>query len=139
MDTGGNHMTAKPTLVEGLAPAILVTGTSSGIGRACAPALNAHGFHIFAGVRKDADAACWSAAASARLTPLLLDVTDAVSIAAALEQIARATGTSGLAGLVNNADVTIPGPLECLSLENFRQQLEIDLIGQLAVMQACLP
>jgi NAD(P)-dependent dehydrogenase (short-subunit alcohol dehydrogenase family) len=56
-----------------------------------------------------------------------------------VEQIARATRAAGLAGLVNNAGVTIPGPLEYLALENFRQQLEINLIGQLAVTQACLP
>jgi NAD(P)-dependent dehydrogenase (short-subunit alcohol dehydrogenase family) len=132
-------MTTKLTLVEGLVPAILVTGASSGIGRACALALDAHGFQVFAGVRKDADAAALQNAASDRLTPLFLDVTDAASIAAALEQIARATGTAGLAGLVNNAGVTIPGPLEYLALDSFRQQLEINLIGQLAVTQACLP
>jgi NAD(P)-dependent dehydrogenase (short-subunit alcohol dehydrogenase family) len=132
-------MTAKLTLVEGQARAILVTGASSGIGRACALALDAYGFQVFAGVRKDADAAALQHDASARLRPLLLDVTDAASIALALEQIAQATGTAGLAGLVNNAGVTIPGPLEYLALDSFRQQLEINLIGQLAVTQACLP
>jgi NAD(P)-dependent dehydrogenase (short-subunit alcohol dehydrogenase family) len=139
MDTGGNHMITRLTLVRGPAPAILVTGASSGIGRACALALDAHGFQVFAGVRKDADAAALQHDASDRLTPVFLDVTDAASIAAAVERIAQATAQAGLAGLVNNAGVTIPGPLEYLSLENFRQQLEINLIGQLAVTQACLP
>lgn len=132
-------MTATVRSADGAAPAILVTGASSGIGRACALALDAHGFQVFAGVRSDTDAAALRRDASSRLTPLFLDVTDAASIAAALEQIAQATGIAGLAGLVNNAGVTIPGPLEYLALDDFRRQLEINLVGQLAVTQACLP
>ncbi len=71
---------------------VVITGASSGIGRASALALDAHGFQVFAGVRKQSDADALREAASARLTPLLLEVTDAASIAAAVEQVAQAVG-----------------------------------------------
>ena len=119
--------------------AVLITGASSGIGRATALALDAHGFRVFAGVRKPSDVDALHQAASARLTPLVLEVTDVASIAAAAEQIAQAVGDAGLIGLVNNAGVTVAGPLEYLPLVDVRRQFEINVVGPLALIQACLP
>jgi NAD(P)-dependent dehydrogenase (short-subunit alcohol dehydrogenase family) len=118
---------------------VLVTGASSGIGRATALRLAAHGHHVYAGVRKPADGAAVAAAAAGELTPLLLEVTDAPQIMAAVEIIAAHVGKAGLAGLVNNAGIGVFGPLELTDLEVFRHQLDVNVTGQLAVTQACLP
>ncbi|HET9162201.1 MAG TPA: SDR family NAD(P)-dependent oxidoreductase, partial [Solirubrobacterales bacterium] len=118
---------------------VLVTGASSGIGRATALRLDRAGWRVFAGVRKEADADSLRAGASARLVPLMLDVTDAAAIAAAAEQIAAEVGEGGLGGLVNNAGVGLLGPLETLPIEDFRRTVEVNLIAQVAVTQALLP
>jgi NAD(P)-dependent dehydrogenase (short-subunit alcohol dehydrogenase family) len=115
----------------------LVTGASTGIGRASALRLDRSGWRVFAGVRREEDAEALRAAASERLVPLILDVTDAGQIAAAAERVA-AEGEGGLDGLVNNAGVAIPGPLETLHIDDFRRQLEVNLTGQVAVTQAML-
>lgn len=116
---------------------VLVTGASTGIGRATALRLDASGWKVFAGVRKEEDAASLRAEASARLAPVTLDVTDAEQIAAAAELIGRETD-GGLDGLVNNAGVAVPGPLETIPLEDLRHQLEVNLIAYVAVTQAML-
>jgi NAD(P)-dependent dehydrogenase (short-subunit alcohol dehydrogenase family) len=100
--------------------AVVITGASTGIGRACALSLDALGFRVFAGVRKSADGESLRRASSAHLTPIFIDVTDEQSIAAAAEEVSREVGDAGLAGLVNNAGVAIPGPLEYLPLEELR-------------------
>jgi NAD(P)-dependent dehydrogenase (short-subunit alcohol dehydrogenase family) len=115
----------------------LVTGASTGIGRATALRLDAAGWRVFAGVRRAQDAEDLRGAGSERLVPLMLDVTDADQIAATAERIA-AEADAGLDGLVNNAGVAIPGPLETLAIEDFRRQLEVNLVGQVAVTQATL-
>lgn len=120
-------------------PHVLVTGASSGIGRATALLLAARGRHVYAGVRKPADGAALTEAADGELTPILLDVTDTGQITAAAQTIAEHTGGAGLAGLVNNAGIGVFGPLELIGVEAFRQQLEINVTGQLAVTQAFLP
>lgn len=118
----------------------LVTGSSTGIGRATALQLARSGFHVFAGVRKEADGeSLLAAAGDAPLEPVILDVTDPDQIAAAAERIADVSGSAGLAALVNNAGVAYPGPLELLPLDDFRAQLEVNLIGQVAVTQSMLP
>jgi NAD(P)-dependent dehydrogenase (short-subunit alcohol dehydrogenase family) len=119
--------------------AVLITGASTGIGEACALHLDQRGFRIFAGVRRPADAEALRAKAGPRLAPLLLDVTDAASIAAARTEVERATGEAGLAGLVNNAGIAVAGPLEILPLREFRKQIEVNVTGALAVTQAFLP
>ncbi len=119
--------------------AVVITGASSGIGRACALALDNNGFRVFAGVRKDADGAALQAEASGPLTPVHIDVTEEESITAMVERVGAAVGSAGLAGLVNNAGTTLPGPVEYLPLSGFRRQLEVNLVGPLAVTQALLP
>lgn len=116
---------------------VLVTGASTGIGRATALGLDAAGWRVFAGVRRPEDGEALSAAAE-RLVPLILDVTDPEQIAAAAERIGTA-GDGALHGLVNNAGIAIPGPLETLPIGDFRRQVEVNLTAQVAVTQAMLP
>lgn len=117
---------------------VLITGASTGIGRATALRLDRAGWQVFAGVRKQEDAEALGAAAGPRLTPLMLDVTDAGQIAAAAAQI-EAGAEGGLDGLVNNAGLAVPSPLETIPIEDFRHQIEVNLTGQVAVTQALLP
>ena len=116
---------------------VLVTGASTGIGRATALRLDGSGWKVFAGVRREEDADSLRAAGSARLAPVLLDVTDAEQIAAAAELVERESA-GGLHGLVNNAGVAIPAPLETVPLEDLRRQLEVNLVAYVAVTQAML-
>jgi NAD(P)-dependent dehydrogenase (short-subunit alcohol dehydrogenase family) len=119
--------------------AVVVTGASTGIGRATALLLDAQGYRVFAGVRKDDDARELSKDGSDRLTPVMVDVTDEAQIESAREQVAAAVGDQGLVGLVNNAGVGGGGPIEFMPLDELRRTLEINLIGQVAVTQAFLP
>jgi NAD(P)-dependent dehydrogenase (short-subunit alcohol dehydrogenase family) len=116
---------------------VLVTGASTGIGRATVRRLDRAGWKVFAGVRKEEDAAALREESSERLEPLILDVTDADAIAAAAARVGAEPG--GLDGLVDNAGVAIPGPLETMPIEDFRRQVELNLTAQLAVTQAMLP
>jgi NAD(P)-dependent dehydrogenase (short-subunit alcohol dehydrogenase family) len=118
-------------------PVALITGASTGIGRATALRLDAAGWKVFAGVRRESDAGSLREAGSARLEPLILDVTDAAQVAAAAERTGAEDG--GLDGLVNNAGIAVPGPLETLPIDDFRRQIEINLTAQVAVTQAMLP
>jgi NAD(P)-dependent dehydrogenase (short-subunit alcohol dehydrogenase family) len=118
---------------------VFVTGTSTGIGAASALLLAEKGFRVFAGVRGDADGAALAARSSAKLTPVRIEITDEASISAAVETVEGAVGERGLFGLVNNAGIVKPAPLELQPMSEFRQQLEVNLIGQVAVTQAFLP
>lgn len=118
---------------------VLVTGTSTGIGAATAAHLATNGFHVFAGVRREADGETLRALAPGNLTPLILDVTDEAAISAAAATVADAVGNRGLAGLVNNAGIAKPAPIEFQPLADFRTQLEVNLFGPVAMIQAFLP
>ena len=123
---------------DGSRGAVVATGSSTGIGRACVLELDRLGFRVFAGVRKAEDGEALRAVASGRLEPLILDVTDEGDIAAAVDRVAGAD-PRGLSGLVNNAGVAMRGPVELIPIDDFRRQVEINLIGQIAVTQAFLP
>ncbi|MEU3712882.1 SDR family oxidoreductase [Streptomyces catenulae] len=119
---------------------VLVTGASSGLGRSCALYLARTGFHVFAGVRKPSDGEELAAEAGAgSLTPVRLDVTDEASVTGALKEVAVATGDDGLWALVNNAGIAVSAPLECVTPERMRHQLDTNVVGQLTVTRACLP
>ncbi|HEX6229598.1 MAG TPA: SDR family oxidoreductase [Solirubrobacterales bacterium] len=118
---------------------VLITGASTGIGRAAALRLDSRGWRVFAGVRREEDAAALSEAGSERLAPLILDITDPEQISAAADLVGTAQGDAGLDGLVNNAGIAVPGPLETLSIDDFRRQLEVNLTAHVAVTQALLP
>jgi len=126
------------TIAAATARSVVITGASTGIGEACALHLDQLGWRVFAGVRKDADGEALQRKASARLMPVRIEVTDAASIAAARETVAHELGDRGLDGLVNNAGVAIAAPLEFVPIDDLRRQLEINVIGQIAVTQAFL-
>lgn len=119
--------------------AVVITGASSGIGEASAIYLDNLGYQVFAGVRREVDGEKLKSKTSARLTPFLLDVTDEASIKAAANTISATLNDVGLAGLVNNAGIAVAGPLEFLPIDELRKQLEVNVIGQIAVTQAFLP
>jgi NAD(P)-dependent dehydrogenase (short-subunit alcohol dehydrogenase family) len=114
---------------------ILITGASTGIGQACAIHFARLGYEVLAGVRKIADGEALQAHSLPNITPVLLDVTRAESIEGAL----AAAGTEPLAGLVNNAGIAVVGPLELVPIEDWRRQFDVNVIGLVAVIQACLP
>lgn len=116
---------------------VMITGASTGIGEACALLLDQLGFSVFAGVRQEVHAEKLKQKASPKLTPIFLDVTDADAIALAVETVTNASNGK-LCGLVNNAGIAIPGPLELLPIADFQHQIQVNLIGQLAVTQAFL-
>jgi NAD(P)-dependent dehydrogenase (short-subunit alcohol dehydrogenase family) len=118
---------------------VLVTGTSTGIGEATVRRLDRDGHTVFAGVRREEDGRRLQEGASSRLTPVLLDVTDEAAVAAAAKTVADQVGDSGLDGLVNNAGIARGGPIEYLPLEEWRTQLDVNVIGQVAVTQAFVP
>ncbi len=111
---------------------VLITGASSGIGEATAHHLRALGFDAVGAVRRDEDAERLEAAG---VRTVKLDVTDSESIASAAADL----GAAPLAGLVNNAGIAVAAPLEFLPVDQLRRQLEINLVGQLAVTQRFLP
>jgi NAD(P)-dependent dehydrogenase (short-subunit alcohol dehydrogenase family) len=119
--------------------AVVITGASTGIGAACALRLDRLGFLVFAGVRSAPDGTALRAHSSGRLIPLLLDVTEQGSIQKAQVIVAERVKEAGLYGLINNAGIAVVGPLEAVSISELRRQLEVNLIGQVAVTQAFLP
>lgn len=118
---------------------VVVTGTSTGIGAATALHLARKGFQVFAGVRREKDGEALRAQAPKTLTPLIIDVTDEPTISAAATTVADAVGDRGLAGLVNNAGIAKPAPIEFQPMVDFRMQLEVNLFGPVAMVQAFLP
>lgn len=118
---------------------VVVTGASTGIGAACALHLDRLGLRVFAGVRKEADGRALQQQASYRLTPLMIDVTDEATIAAAVAVVAAGVSAMGLGGLVNNAGIAVAGPLEFIPPAELRRQYEVNVIGHVAVTQAFLP
>jgi len=112
--------------------AVVITGASTGIGAVSAAHLASLGFRVFAGVRRPEDA---ERARESGLEPLTIDVVDADSIRSAVQRV----GDTPLAGLVNNAGIAVAGPLEFIPVDEFRRQLEVNVVGQVAVTQAFLP
>ncbi|CAM3601365.1 SDR family NAD(P)-dependent oxidoreductase [Mycobacterium frederiksbergense] len=115
-------------------PAVLVTGAGRGIGRTIAEQLAAHGWDVIAGVRSEADGAALTAVDPQRISAIILDVTDDGQIAA-LDSALPAR----LDAVVNNAGVVMAGPMETLTSEQWRMQLDVNVVGQLAVTRAVLP
>jgi NAD(P)-dependent dehydrogenase (short-subunit alcohol dehydrogenase family) len=120
---------------------VLVTGASSGIGEATVHHLAGLGMRVFAAVRDPADgeALRTQAQAAGSVVPVVLDVRDEPSVARAFDEVRATVASEGLAGLVNNAGEGVPGPLEMVDLAQLREQLEVNVVGQVAVTQAALP
>ena len=117
---------------------VLITGCSTGIGRASALRLDAAGWRVFAGVRKEEDAESIAAAGSDRLQPVIVDVTDSASIDLCRERVEKDC-PEGVYGLVNNAGAAHVGPLEVMPLEDMRRQFEVNFVGHVAMTQALVP
>jgi NAD(P)-dependent dehydrogenase (short-subunit alcohol dehydrogenase family) len=114
----------------------VVTGASTGIGRACVAELTAGGAYVWATVRSEQDEKALTEAHGDAVTVLRMDLLDDASVARAGETVCAA---GPLNGLVNNAGAALPGPLEFQPIDEFRRQIEINLTGQLTVTQAMLP
>jgi NAD(P)-dependent dehydrogenase (short-subunit alcohol dehydrogenase family) len=119
--------------------AVVITGASTGIGKASALRLDEKGVRVFAGVRSESDGASLRQNASDRLTPVLIDVSIPETIASARQAIMDVVSQDGLAGLVNNAGIYLGGPLEFSSMDDLRNEFEVNLLGAIAVTQAFLP
>lgn len=119
--------------------AVLVTGTAKGIGEATVRRLAELGCLVFAGVRREEDAARWRSEPGNVVHPVRIEMTDAASIEAAAAEVGGSLKGRTLAGIVNNAGIAVGGPLEFLPIAELRRQLEINVIGQVAVTQAMLP
>ncbi|MEM6528506.1 MAG: SDR family oxidoreductase [Chloroflexota bacterium] len=118
---------------------VLVTGASKGIGKAIALYLDQQGYHVMAGVRKEADASTLRAEGSDRLKPIMIDVTKPEMIATAAETVRETVGDDGLYGLVNNAGIAVASPMEFIPMDDLRWQMEVNFFGQIAVIQAMMP
>jgi len=114
-----------------MAGLIVITGASTGIGRATAERLAGNGFDVIAGVRSQSAA---DELRGARIEPAIVDITDGDQVAALRDQV----GDRPLAGLVNNAGISLTGPMEFMPLDEFRRQLEVNLVGHVAVTQALI-
>lgn len=118
---------------------VLISGASTGIGRASALYLDKIGWRVFAGYRKEADAESLKLDASEHLVPIQLDVTDSESIARSIALVKGAIGEYGLDALMNNAGVAVGGPVEFITRDQWRQQFEINFFGAVELTQHCLP
>lgn len=117
---------------------VVISGASSGIGRATALHLDELGFRIFAGVRKETDGKALRDQASEKLTPVLLDVTDEACVAAAVSAIAEETGGT-LFGLINNAGLSLNGPLELVQISKIKELFDVNVLGLMALTKAFIP
>jgi NAD(P)-dependent dehydrogenase (short-subunit alcohol dehydrogenase family) len=118
---------------------VVITGASTGIGWATAKLLLDRGFRVFGSVRKQADADRLSGEFGANFTPLLFDVTDEAAVLAAAREVRAALGGETLTGLVNNAGIAVAGPVLELSVDQFRRQMDVNVIGPIIATQAFGP
>jgi NAD(P)-dependent dehydrogenase (short-subunit alcohol dehydrogenase family) len=118
---------------------VVITGASTGIGWATAKLLLQRGFRVFGSVRKPADADRLRAEFGANFTPLLFDVTNEAAVLAAAREVRAALGGETLFGLVNNAGVAVAGPVLELAADEFRRQMDVNVIGPIISTQAFGP
>jgi NAD(P)-dependent dehydrogenase (short-subunit alcohol dehydrogenase family) len=118
---------------------VVITGASTGIGWATAKLLLDRGFRVFGSVRKQADADRLKAQLGANFTPLLFDVTDEAAVLASAREVRGALNGQTLAGLVNNAGIAVAGPVLGLAANEFRRQMDVNVIGPIISTQAFGP
>ena len=118
---------------------VVITGASTGIGWATAKLLLGRGFRVFGSVRKQVDADRLKAEFGAGFTPLLFDVTDEAAVLAAAREVRAALNGQTLTGLVNNAGIAVAGPVLELSADEFRRQMDVNVIGPIIATQAFGP
>jgi NAD(P)-dependent dehydrogenase (short-subunit alcohol dehydrogenase family) len=120
-----------------MANSVLITGTSTGIGRGCVERMAADGWTVYAGVRKDADGDTLKHAVSGDVRPVLLDVTDQKQIDRVLAVLKEDVGDRGLDGLVNNAGVNVGGPFEGITDDEWRWQFDVNVFGLVNMTRSC--
>lgn len=118
---------------------VVITGVSTGIGLDAARRLLTRGYRVFGSVRKQADAERLQAELGENFVPLLFDVTDGAAVDTAVFQVKSIIGSDGLYGLVNNAGISVTGPLMHVPIDELRWQFEVNLFGLLDVTQKFLP
>lgn len=118
---------------------VVVTGVSTGIGWGITKVLIQHGVRVFGSVRKTQDAERLSKEFGEGFVPLFFDVTQEADVRAAAQQVREQLNQETLFGLVNNAGIAAPGPLIHLPTDDFRHQLEVNLISILIVTKAFVP
>jgi NAD(P)-dependent dehydrogenase (short-subunit alcohol dehydrogenase family) len=118
---------------------VVITGASTGIGWATAKLLLGRGYRVFGSVRKQADADRLNAEFGANFTPLIFDVTDEAAVLAASREVRDALNGETLAGLVNNAGIAVAGPVLGLAADEFRRQMQVNVIGPIIATQAFGP
>src|SRR6201995_3834340 len=118
---------------------VVITGASTGIGHACAKFLLGKGYRVFGSVRKQADADRLKTEFGANFIPLLFDVTDEPAVLAAAREVRAALNGETLAGLVNNAGIAVTGPVLELSVDEYRRQMDVNVIGPVIATQAFAP
>ncbi|MFL6820581.1 MAG: SDR family oxidoreductase [Bradyrhizobium sp.] len=118
---------------------VVITGASTGIGWATAKLLLDRGFRVFGSVRKQADADRLKEQFGANFIPLLFDVTDEAAVFAAARQVRAAINGETLTGLVNNAGIAVAGPVLGLAADEFRRQMDVNVIGPIISTQAFGP
>ena len=118
---------------------VVVTGVSTGIGWGILKVLIQHGFRVFGSIRKKEDAERLAGEFGENFVPLIFDITDEAGVQAAAQKVREQLNNETLFGLVNNAGVAVPAPLMHQPIDDFRKQMEINLIGQLIVTQAFIP
>ena len=116
---------------------VVITGTSTGIGRACTEKMAADGWTVYAGVRREADADTLHRELTGDVRPVILDVTDADQISDLVGRLQNELGSAGLDGLVNNAGVAEGGPIESLTADDWRRHFEVNLFGPVALTREC--
>jgi NAD(P)-dependent dehydrogenase (short-subunit alcohol dehydrogenase family) len=118
---------------------VLITGASSGIGEVCAISLARLGFRVFAGVREKSAAEKLARLDVENIVPVFIDITNPAMIDEAFELIAEKTGAQGLYGLINNAGIGFGAPIEYIPFEQLKKVFEINVFGQIAMIQKFLP
>jgi NAD(P)-dependent dehydrogenase (short-subunit alcohol dehydrogenase family) len=118
---------------------VVVTGVSTGIGWGITKVLIQNGYRVFGSVRKQQDAERLAREFGPNFLPLIFDVTDESAVQAAAEQVRERLNGETLFGLVNNAGIAVPGPLIHLATDEFRHQLEVNLVSALIVTKAFVP
>src|SRR6202171_1405288 len=118
---------------------VVITGASTGIGWATSKLLLDRGFRVFGSVRKQADADRLKSEFGANFTPLLFDVTDEAAVLAAAREVRAALGGEALFGLVNNAGIAVAGPVLELAADEFRRQMDVNVVGPIIATQAFGP
>ncbi len=118
---------------------ILITGVSTGIGYDLLKVFNENGYTVYGSVRKGEDADRLLGEFSQGFKPILFDVTDFMAIEKAAKNLEEEIGKEGLGGLINNAGIAIAGPFIDVSIEDFKYQFEVNVLGMVKVTQSFLP